>query len=424
MYTLPLGTTNLDITLDVQLMEKLYTISEVADKLGLAAKTLRRWEETGKFVGNRTLGGQRRYTLTDVQILDAIKHGTIPDSRDLLTLEQAAQLFGVSTVTVTRWEEEGKIHPLITAGITYYPRHRLLAKMEELKKQMAYDAPTFESVSIPPRPLYSPPPLYAPPPVPDSIQQELAPLPAVQPPDLKPQTRQSHRQPLSPLVAAPRVPSIYSTVPINILITAGMILVYHLIFSQPHPAPVTSQVNQGSVQGVTTPDTTHSALDNIIDKSGNLKPPSISTRNLSLTPASAPANASPGTLYFDAGSQSLKLYTTVWTDLTSGRESNLQGTTVISGHNIVPKDKNTVKIDSGYITAVSQISVTFTADYAPAKKYWITKGLGTFSVQTDFPVSANAPFDYVILNTAAVPEATPAPSAASTTPSLVNSVIR
>ena len=84
-------------------MDHTYTIQEVAAKLNLSDKTLRRWEEAGRFRSSRTLGNQRRYSIEDVQILDAIKHGTINSQSELLSLEQAANFCGVSKVTFSRW---------------------------------------------------------------------------------------------------------------------------------------------------------------------------------------------------------------------------------------------------------------------------------------------------------------------------------
>ncbi len=41
---------------------RLYAIREVADILGVSAKTLCRWGQRGRFVSMRTIGNQRRYT--------------------------------------------------------------------------------------------------------------------------------------------------------------------------------------------------------------------------------------------------------------------------------------------------------------------------------------------------------------------------
>src|SRR5579872_2191220 len=50
--------------------QDLYTIQEVATLLGVSAKTLRRWEETGKIKPIRTVGNQRRYRLDDIKKLE------------------------------------------------------------------------------------------------------------------------------------------------------------------------------------------------------------------------------------------------------------------------------------------------------------------------------------------------------------------
>lgn len=106
-----------------------YTIKEAAAKLALNPKTLRRWEQAGRFRASRTLGGQRRYSLLDLQILDALKHGLIERQSDLLDVTSAAKLCGVSESTLTRWESEGLIHSLATSSGTFYPRARLLAQL-------------------------------------------------------------------------------------------------------------------------------------------------------------------------------------------------------------------------------------------------------------------------------------------------------
>lgn len=112
----------------------LYTITEVANKLSLSTKTLRRWEEAGKLQPSRTLGGQRRYTTEEIQILDAIKHRIIASHRDLLTTEEAAKVIGVEVATMLRYQEEGKIHPLVTSSGLYYPKARLLAQIQGLSQ--------------------------------------------------------------------------------------------------------------------------------------------------------------------------------------------------------------------------------------------------------------------------------------------------
>lgn len=48
-------------------MEKLLKISEVAEILGVTTQTLRKWDKAGKFTPTHTVGGHRRYRLSDVE---------------------------------------------------------------------------------------------------------------------------------------------------------------------------------------------------------------------------------------------------------------------------------------------------------------------------------------------------------------------
>ncbi|MGB3510978.1 MAG: IS607 family transposase [Microcoleaceae cyanobacterium] len=47
-------------------MSKLLSISEAADLLGVSTKTIRRWETEGRIKSTRTEGGHRRFTVTDL----------------------------------------------------------------------------------------------------------------------------------------------------------------------------------------------------------------------------------------------------------------------------------------------------------------------------------------------------------------------
>ena len=49
--------------------DKLITITEAANILGVSKITLRRWDNSGKFKAMRTLGNVRRYSLNDINNL-------------------------------------------------------------------------------------------------------------------------------------------------------------------------------------------------------------------------------------------------------------------------------------------------------------------------------------------------------------------
>ena len=46
--------------------ERLVSIKEAAELLGVSKSRLRAWDDNGKFTAVRTPGGQRRYRMTDI----------------------------------------------------------------------------------------------------------------------------------------------------------------------------------------------------------------------------------------------------------------------------------------------------------------------------------------------------------------------
>lgn len=327
-------------------MDKLYTIQEVATKLNLSDKTLRRWEEAGRFTSSRTLGNQRRYSLEDLQILDAIKHGTINEQKDLLTIDQAGKICGVSPTTILRWEETGKIHPFITSGNTYYPRQKLIEKMDELKKIYVEPAPKgsdFEG-RVQPRNLPS-----AEGQTPKDYPERTDPQGNSEPKLTPLNTQAIHTSPLQH--------KIYLA---NALITLILIFAYHLFFNQTS-VPVSPQTGLpaqvGSVQGASTTITPDPRLDDLITKFQD----HLSTEMLN--------DAKPTT-------------------------TKLDNVTLVSGTATLPKGESQISIPADQINPTTPITVSFTTDFAPAKKYWVTANEGAFTVSTDFPVSMSSPFNY------------------------------
>lgn len=409
--------------------EKLYTISEVAEKLSLAPKTLRRWEEAGRFRAGRTIGNQRRYSIEDLQILDAIKHGTINNSDELLTIQQAASLFGVSVQTIERWENEGKIHPFITAGSTYYPRPKLLAKMHELTSSLTQEPEDFtvgdplqndllpQEESAPEQLSPSLPPISSKERVESPQRTQLSRLNHPHSPDRTAfssnQTQsQSNKSRPTPSRSSP-LPSITLTTPSRLLFTALLLNAalttlllagYHTLVSS--TGNLSPTANQGQVKGQSSvANVLDQTLASILDTSGNLKTPgSISAqgaltlgKSLSFAPTSPPI-PNPGTLYYDAGSETLKIYTRgAWYDFPGSTTLPLTNSVAKSGVGVVPSGKNSALVTDPSLTPETPVSLTFLGDYSPAKKYWLTLQEGSFTVHTDFPVSERSPFVYLIL---------------------------
>jgi len=53
--------------------DRLLTISETAELLGVGISTLRHWDDTGQIVAMRTPGGHRRYRLSDIEAFQGVE---------------------------------------------------------------------------------------------------------------------------------------------------------------------------------------------------------------------------------------------------------------------------------------------------------------------------------------------------------------
>ena len=50
---------------------ELLSVGDTARQLGVSVDTIRRWEREGKIAGTRTLGGQRRFSTTEIDRIKA-----------------------------------------------------------------------------------------------------------------------------------------------------------------------------------------------------------------------------------------------------------------------------------------------------------------------------------------------------------------
>src|SRR3989337_809371 len=80
-------------------------VSKAASFLSVSAETLRRWDRKGILKPFRTKGGQRRYSLIN---LEAYKSGE-RSAKTPLKISQAAEQLGVHPETLRRWEKDGSI---------------------------------------------------------------------------------------------------------------------------------------------------------------------------------------------------------------------------------------------------------------------------------------------------------------------------
>ncbi len=95
--------------------EELLTIQQAADMLGVSTKTLRRWEARGVLVPERTVGNQRRYTLSELQAFKQKGKKTYSgdDTNEVLT--PAAQTSPTQTTTAF------PTSPVMSQPITHQP---------------------------------------------------------------------------------------------------------------------------------------------------------------------------------------------------------------------------------------------------------------------------------------------------------------
>lgn len=397
-------------------MDNFYTVSEAAEKLGLAPKTLRRWEDAGRFRPQRTVGGQRRYSVEDIQILDAIKSDIIPSQSDLLTVEQAANLFGVTPQTIVRWDNEGKIHSLITSNNSYYSKTNLSSKIQALKAPEP--APYYSTPSPAPQeidlnaPPFGTPPTYSPPhyhpstPEHTPAQYEHPTPPPPPPPPHIPTPQILTDETIAHTDHTSDLPRSFTSfflpaIVINLVLTISLILGYHTLITKQ-----SDQGTEGEVKGAVALSTAvEEILSSMVDTSGNLSVPGrISTKeslfvskHLTLSPILEPTPI-PGTLYYDSSSETLRFFTNnSWHDLGSSSLS-LESASAEIGKSTLTKDTSSEKITNSLITPDSSVMITFNTDYAPARKYWTEIGSGFFTLHTDFPVGQDTSFTYIIFS--------------------------
>lgn len=67
-------------------MDKLVSISQASEMLGVSQKILRIWDKAGKVEPVRTAGGHRRYRLKDIEALQGIAHDEAAPKEDRVAL--------------------------------------------------------------------------------------------------------------------------------------------------------------------------------------------------------------------------------------------------------------------------------------------------------------------------------------------------
>ena len=80
--------------------------------------------------------------------------------------------------------------------------------------------------------------------------------------------------------------------------------------------------------------------------------------------------------------------------------SKLNLSTSSSGQAVIPTGEKVIAVTQPNLTAESQVIVTFSGDYSPATKYWISlkPDMNVFEIHTDYPVATDTKAYYAIIN--------------------------
>ena len=95
--------------------KKIFTISEASRILKISADTLRRLESKGKFKTPRDKKGNRNYSDEQIKLLKLIVKKPLSEKK-LYNLEETSKILKISKSTLRRWDKQGKVTSIRTAG--------------------------------------------------------------------------------------------------------------------------------------------------------------------------------------------------------------------------------------------------------------------------------------------------------------------
>lgn len=94
--------------------DNLLSINKASSLLGVSPDTLRRLEKKGQSMPKRGKNGVRLYSAEDIALLKQIIKKPVGERS--YSIQEAANILRVSPQTIRRWEREGKIKPGRTPG--------------------------------------------------------------------------------------------------------------------------------------------------------------------------------------------------------------------------------------------------------------------------------------------------------------------
>ena len=140
----------------VPIFQKEYTISQYANRLGVSTRTVRRWIQDGKLAAKTDELGNYH-----VLAAESTHSKILHDDQTLLPSNQAAKMLGISKKTLRRWEHAGLITSRRTAGGARRYAHNDIQELV-VGKTTYQRLPKTISKDIPIKPTLSPPPLLSP----------------------------------------------------------------------------------------------------------------------------------------------------------------------------------------------------------------------------------------------------------------------
>lgn len=125
--------------------KSLLSVTQAAKILKVSPDTLRNWEKSGKLIPERTPGGARRYRLSFIQELVSEKAPEVSaKKKGMLSISKAAKELGVSSDTLRNWEKKGQISADRTEGGA---RRYSKSQLTFLKKELGIDNKQAQSAS-------------------------------------------------------------------------------------------------------------------------------------------------------------------------------------------------------------------------------------------------------------------------------------
>jgi DNA-binding transcriptional MerR regulator/quercetin dioxygenase-like cupin family protein len=106
--------------------EVFFTITEVADQVGVVSATIRNWEKHGLFVAKRSQNGYRQYTLSDIDRLRDIKRYSKDES------------MGINAIRKFYGDEEHGGHPAQMNGDAQVSKKLIGQKWKNYRVQRGY----------------------------------------------------------------------------------------------------------------------------------------------------------------------------------------------------------------------------------------------------------------------------------------------